>query len=550
MQKSGKLELTWVGKNEEKVIEPRILVEDKSLSYGDPNSENMLIHGDNLIALQALQQDFTGKIKCIYIDPPYNTGNAFEHYDDNLEHSIWLNMIYTRIKLLYTLLSEDGSIWISIDNTEGHYLKVMCDEIFGRQNFVADITYEKSNVTGLGQGGAIFNTGEKLLVYKKNNLVLNEVLATEKLSKKTMQRYRKYIKFEGTKELVEEFVSASNGLPVRIYKHSDYEIGSISLKNFEANENEIRRQYYEYFDTIFRTYVVQQENEFQNALMSKMDKNSLYSVEYVPSRGKNEGKATTLFYHNAELCAWLKDTSFLEGKDVVKTTRLSNVWKNDDIPKADLGNEGGVAFPRSKKPERLLERILLMATNEGDYVLDSFLGSGTTIAVAHKMHRKYIGVEMGEHCYSHCKKRLDNVIDGKDRAGVSTQYKWQGGGGYHFYELAPSLLVKLDKLPIYQVNPEYTFEMLCEAICKLEGFRYKPDGVYHGHSSEQRFIHITNEYINSEYVKSISANLGDGQSLLVYGTKIQSGMRLPDNIEIKKIPKDLLDKCDFESEVR
>lgn len=550
MQKSGKLELTWVGKNEEKVIEPRILVEDKSLSYGDPNSENMLIHGDNLIALQALQQDFTGKIKCIYIDPPYNTGNAFEHYDDNLEHSIWLNMIYTRIKLLYTLLSEDGSIWISIDNTEGHYLKVMCDEIFGRQNFVADITYEKSNVTGLGQGGAIFNTGEKLLVYKKNNLVLNEVLATEKLSKKTMQRYRKYIKFEGTKELVEEFVSASNGLPVRIYKHSDYEIGSISLKNFEANENEIRRQYYEYFDTIFRTYVVQQENEFQNALMSKMDKNSLYSVEYVPNRGKNEGKATTLFYHNAELCAWLKDTSFLEGKDVVKTTRLSNVWKNDDIPKADLGNEGGVAFPRSKKPERLLERILLMATNEGDYVLDSFLGSGTTIAVAHKMHRKYIGVEMGEHCYSHCKKRLDNVIDGKDRAGVSTQYKWQGGGGYHFYELAPSLLVKLDKLPIYQVNPEYTFEMLCEAICKLEGFRYKPDGVYHGHSSEQRFIHITNEYINSEYVKSISANLGDGQSLLVYGTKIQSGMRLPDNIEIKKIPKDLLDKCDFESEVR
>ena len=144
---------------------------------------------------------------------------------------------------------------------------------------------------------------------------------------------------------------------------------------------------------------------------------------------------------------------------------------------------------------------------------------------------------------------MDNVING-DKTGVSKDVNWQGGGGYHFYELAPSLLVKHDKLPIYQVNPEYTFEMLCEAICKLEGFRYKPDGVYHGHSSEQRFIHIANEYINSEYIKSISANLGDGQSLLIYGTKIQSGMRLPDNIEIKKIPRDLLDKCDFESEVR
>ena len=316
-------------------------------------------------------------------------------------------MLYKRIRILHSLLAENGTLWISIDSTEGHYLKVMCDEIFGRSNFVSDITYEKSNVTGLGQGGAIFNTGEKILVYKKNILELNEVLASEKLSKKTMQRYRKYIQSEGTKELVEEFESASNGLPVRIYKHTDYVIGDISLKQFESRESEIRAQYYEFFDTIYRTYVVQQENEFQNSLMSRMEKNSLYSVEYTPSRGRNGGKETTLFYHNGELCAWLKDTAFLEGRDVVKTTKLSNVWKNDDIPKADLGNEGGVAFPRSKKPEKLIERILLMATNEGDLVLDSFLGSGTTAAVAHKMSRKYIGIELGDHCYSLCKKRLD-----------------------------------------------------------------------------------------------------------------------------------------------
>lgn len=550
MQKTGKLELTWVGKYDEKVVEPRILLEDASKSYGDPSSENMLIHGDNLIALQALQQDFAGRIKCIYIDPPYNTGNAFELYDDGIEHSLWLNMLYKRLRILHELLSENGTLWVSIDSAEGHYLKVVCDEIFGRNNFVSDITYEKSNVTGLGQGGAIFNTGEKILVYKKNNLELNEVLVTEKLSKKTMQRYRKYIQSEGTKELVEEFESASNGLPVRIFKHKNYVIGDISLKQFEHRESEIRALYYKFFNTIYRTYVVQQENEFQNSLMERMEKNSLYSVEYVPSRGRNEGRETTLFYHNGELCAWLKDTAFLNGRDVVKTTKLSNVWKNDDIPKADLGNEGGVAFPRSKKPEKLLERILLLATNEGDLVLDSFLGSGTTAAVAHKMGRKYIGIEMGEHCYTHCKRRLDRVIDGNDNGGVTRQYNWQGGGGYHFYELAPSLLVKNDKLPIYQLNPSYTFEMVCEAICKIEGFKYKPEDVFHGHSSEKRFIHITMEFINAGYIKVLAAHLADGQSLLIYGTKVQSDMILPDNIEVKKIPKDLLEKCDFESEVK
>lgn len=376
------------------------------------------------------------------------------------------------------------------------------------------------------------------------------MLATEKLSKKTMQRYRKYIKSEGKKELVDEFESASNGLPVRIYKHTDYEIGDISLKNFEAREGEIRTQYYQFFDTIYRTYVVQQENEFQNALMSRMEKNSLYSVEYVPSRGRNEGKETTLFYHNGELCAWLKDTAFLEGKDVVKTTKLSNVWKNDDIPKADLGNEGGVTFPRSKKPEKLIERILLMATNEGDLVLDSFLGSGTTAAVAHKMGRRYIGIELGDHCYTHCKKRLDRVIDGEDRGGVTSTYNWQGGGGYKFYELAEPLLVKNTALPVYQINPSYTWDMVCEAICKIEGFTYEPSGEFQGYSSENRFIHITEEFVNTKYVMSVMKTLGEKQSLLIYCKKNQADMILPENVEVKKIPKDLLDKCNFESEVQ
>lgn len=202
------------------------------------------------------------------------------------------------------------------------------------------------------------------------------------------------------------------------------------------------------------------------------------------------------------------------------------------------------------KPERLIEKILKLATREGDIVLDSFLGSGTTAAVAHKMGRRWIGIELGNHAYTHCKVRMDKVIDG-EQGGISKSVNWQGGGGYKFYELAPSLLVPNPKLPtIKQINPEYTFEMMCEAICKLEGFKYKPDGKFHGKSSEQRFIHITKEFVNGEYINSLLANLGEGQSLLVYGTKIQSGLRLPDNVVVKKIPKDLLDKCTFESEVK
>ena len=191
-----------------------------------------------------------------------------------------------------------------------------------------------------------------------------------------------------------------------------------------------------------------------------------------------------------------------------------------------------------------------MSTEPGDLVLDSFLGSGTTAAAAHKLGRQWIGIEMGEQAFTHCKKRLDSVIDGTDQLGISKAVDWHGGGGYHFYELAPSLLVRNDRLPIYQINPEYTFEMMCEAICKIEGFHYHPEGVFHGHSSEKRFIHVTKEFVNAEYVRSVAASLGEEQSLLIYGMAIQSDMILPDNIEVRKIPKDLLEKCSFESEVR
>lgn len=549
MEKKGKLELTWVGKYEEEKLEPRILIEDKSKSYGDPNTENMLIHGDNLLALKALENDYSGKIQCIYVDPPFNTGQAFDFYDDDLEHSIWLDLIYKRIKILYGLLKEDGLFWIHLDDVEVHYCKIMLDEIFNRSNFVSHITYERSAVAGLGQGGYLVNTTEHILLYKKSILPEKENLSYAELGLNTIKRYNHYVSNFGTRKLVKEFVAKSNGEKVKIYEHSDVEIETISLKNITEREEEIRQQFVKHIDTLFRGNRVQKENEFQNDIIAGMEKGKFYSVDYVPSRGKYRDQETTLYYSNCELLSWLKDTSSVEDGRITKSQKMTTLWKHGEIPKADIANEGGVYFPRSKKPEQLLKRIIEMSTKEGDYVLDSFLGSGTTAATAHKMGRKWIGIEMGEHAYSHCQKRLCNVIDG-EQTGISKSVNWHGGGGFKFYELAEPLLVKNKVLPVYQINPSYTWDMVCEAICKIEGFTYEPSGEFQGHSSENRFIHITEEFVNTKYVMSIMKNLGDKQSLLIYCKKNQADMILPENVEVKKIPKDLLDKCNFESEVQ
>lgn len=565
MQKSGKLELTWVGKYEQKEIEPRILVENPELSYGDQDTGNMLIHGDNLIALKALEQDYAGKIKCIYIDPPYNTGNAFEYYDDGLEHSIWLNLMRSRIKLLRNLLSDDGSLWIQIDDEEQAYLKVMCDEIFGRSNFVNMIAVNMKNVAGASGGGEdkrLKKNCEYILIYAKDYMRLTPFKGAydyEEISE-LVERYKnegiswKYTSVflnEGEKKYIASTIDG-DGNEIKIFEHKDYVFKSISSV---AKENGIteKEAYYKFATKIVRTTMPQ--SSIRPRVMKKLEEigyeNDLISIEYVPKTGKNKGVVYTQFYKGDKynLFAWLSDV--MEEKDglLYKKTLKGTYWDFVAGTK-NLTKEGGVEFPNGKKPESLVERVITMSTDEGDTVLDSFAGSGTTAATAHKMNRKWITIELGEQAYTHCKVRLDRVIDG-EQGGISKAVNWKGGGGYKFYELAPSLLVPNPKLPtIKQINPEYTFEMMCEAICKLEGFKYKPDGKFQGKSSEQRFIHITKEFVNGEYINSLLANIGEGQSLLVYGTKIQSGLRFPDNIVVKKIPKDLLDKCTFESEVK
>ncbi len=547
---ANKLELTWYGKDEPIRIEPRLLIENVALSNtaADPDTENMIIHGDNLLALKALETQFAGQVKCIYIDPPFNTGQAFEHYDDNLEHSIWLNLMSQRLRCLYTLLEANGMLWIHLDDVEVHYCKVLLDEIFARQNFVAHITYERSAVAGLGQGGYLVNTTEHILLYKKGALPGKTNLSFEELGFNIIKRYNRYVSNFGERTLVREFTAKSNGEVVRVYEHSGVEIESISLRDVKNREAEIRQEFVVHLDSLFRGNRVQKENEFQNDIIASLDKGKFYSVDYIPSRGKNKDELTTLYYYNCELLSWLKDTTTLESGMLMKTQKMTTLWKHGEIPKADIANEGGVYFPRSKKPEQLLRRIIEMSTEPGDIVLDSFLGSGTTAAVAHKMGRRYIGIEMGEHAYTHCKTRLDAVISGIDSLGITKSIDWQGGGGYRFFELAPSLINR-DPFDEYVINDDYDADMLAAAVALHEGFHYQPDSNLFWKQSvgnESSYLFVTTRHLNSTYLDSIKDTMDDGEYLIIACRSFDSGLdKAYGNITIKKIPQMLLSRCEF-----
>lgn len=541
MEKKGKLELTWVGKYEEEKLEPRILIEDKSKSYGDPNTENMLIHGDNLLVLKALERDYAGKIKCIYIDPPYNTGAAFEHYDDNIEHSIWLNAMYNRLRILKNLLSEDGFLCCQIDDSEGFYLKIMLDEIFGRDNYLTTfyIQVRYSNKT-LAEDSDYQKIIEQCHVYakRKSSAKLNRPQAEYEIDK---------FKWK-IKELTSGDVVTLGNKRVEIFKPGQYDIEEIEpclegLKETWATGalSRVKASAGEFFEL----YLAERKEIDGLGCLYKVEGIGEDGLGYRYISGPKKATANKgKFYSGIPI----KRLEELKSGTSVKYLPVSNFY---DFSGA-FGNcrlEGGVGFKGGKKPEALLKMILDYFTNEGDLVLDSFAGSASTAAVAHKMNRKWITIELGEHAYSLCKNRLDSVIDG-DRTGITKEVDWQGGGGYKFYELAEPLLVKNKVLPVYQINPSYTWDMVCEAICKIEGFTYEPSGEFQGRSSENRFIHITEEFVNTKYVMSIMKNLGDKQSLLIYCKKNQADMMLPENVEVKKIPKDLLDKCNFESEVQ
>lgn len=555
----NKLELTWVGKNEKINIEPRILIEDKSKSYGD-NSGNVLIHGDNLLALKALENNYTNKIKCIYIDPPYNTGSAFEHYDDNIEHSIWLNLMKKRIDIFKKLLSDDGAICIQIDAVEMAYLKVIMDEIFGRNNFINIISVKTkiAGVSGSNLGKSLQDNIEYILFYAKDISKFNINVVPQK--KQELMSYIDSYKEQGKSwkytsvlrkidegKFVKEF-KAGNGDTIKLFKHEEVEVCSINQLANELYNGDIKKAYYDNIDKIFRTTnaqtsirtkVIEETKEYNNG-------NGFFSIEYVPIKGKNAGRMIRSLYKDNNLIAWLRDVVNIGEKEIYKLDNMGNLW--DDIQYNNLTKEGNVQFPNGKKPEELVKRIIKMTTNKNDIVLDSFLGSGTTCAVAQKMERRWIGIEMGEHCYSHCKVRLDRIIEGEDLGGITTEENWKGGGGYKFYELAPSL-INIDSFGEPVINKEYNAEMLAAAVALHEGFKYNPSYEKFWKQSvgnENSYLYVTTKFVTKNDINKIKEEMNDAEYLVIACTAYDKEIDgLYKNIKIKKIPEMLLSKCEF-----
>lgn len=485
----NKLELTWLGKENEIKIEPRILIEDKEKSNctNDQNTENMIIHGDNLLALKALESKYAGQVKCIYIDPPYNTGSAFEHYDDNLEHSTWLSLMKPRLEILRNLLSDDGSIWISIDDEEMAYLKILMDELFGRLNYFGCLP----RITK--KGGKSTNTISKnhdyILFYAKNYNGINinqlEIDNNDYPFKDKYFDERGSYKLNQTLDYSSIQYSPSLDYPIEI-ENRIFTPGNVSENEMEERKtNNPKRDFCWRWSRELVDFGI--KNEFIVVKGSR-----LYTKTYTNSKITKNGDSYVIEY-------------FQRGKNSTSLDFVDNIFSNDNSRKDIEKIFGYKAFDYSK-PESLIQRILTLNTNENDLVLDSFLGSGTTAAVAHKMGRKYIGIEMGDHAYTHCKVRLDKVIDGSDQGGISKAVGWQGGGAYKFYELAPSLINK-DDFDEFVINKEYDANMLASAVALHEGFTYEPDEHIFWKQSkgnESSYLFVTTRHLNAAYLDSIN----------------------------------------------
>mgnify|MGYP001561321372 CR=1 FL=1 len=508
--KPQKLELTWRGKDNPEFdianIEPRILEEIPKLSNcaNDPNTENMIIHGDNLLALKALLPEYEGKVKCIYNDPPYNTGSAFEHYDDNVEHSTWLSLMKPRLELQKMLLHpEEGSIWISIDDDESHYLKVLCDEIFGRKNFVNNVIWEKK-FSPQNDAKWLSDSHDHILVYAKNKEVWrpNFLPRTEEMD----ARYK-------NPDNDPRGLWTSSDLTVKTYTpNTDYPITLPSGKVVNPTESRCWAVSKEKFESLVS----------DNRIWFGESGNNMPRMKRFLSEVQEGSVSKTIWYRT-------------EVGDNQEAKREVKEFDNEDV------------FT-TPKPERLIQRILTLATNDGDLILDSFLGSGTTAAVAHKMGRKYIGIEMGEHAYTHCKVRLDKVIDSTDQGGISKAVEWKGGGAYKFYELAPSFIVK-DEFGNQVIDGFYNDTKLIKAMCKLMNFTYQPSqAVYwkHGKGQGKNYLYITTQLLTCGMVQQIASHLADGESLIICPKKYEPGAdKIDSRITIKKIPQSVLKACHF-----
>jgi len=544
-----KLELTWIGKDKRPKLEPRILLEKPEMSYHANQRvtendifDNRLIRGDNLLALKALEQEFTGKVKCVYIDPPFNTQQAFDHYDDGLEHSIWLGLMRDRLSVLRNLMADDGTIFVHIDDNELGYLIVIMDEIFGRLNRISVVTFKQGAATGHKSiNPGVVSTSNFILVYAKNKSAWNpRRLYTARAVRD--KRYGQFIQnFEDSYSswkfitLTQAF-AGSLGQPERGLKKAlgdDYEelLSEFVLKNANKVVRLARPDY----------------NAVSNDARAMIDQSKLNTSEVLLL--EREGYSP-MYFVNGERILFYSDKLKLIDGELVAGEPLTSIW--DDLLSNNLHNEGGVEFPKGKKPESLIKRCLELCTSPGDLVLDSFSGSGSTGAVAHKMGRHWIMIELRDHCDTHIIPRLKRVIDGLDSSGVTKAVNWKGGGGFRYYGIAPSLLEK-DRWGNWVINREYNPAMLTEALCKLEGFTCAPSETVwwqHGYSTERDFIYITTQNLSSEQLQSLSEEVGEGSSLLVLCSAwrgvdaAEADKRWP-NLTLKKIPKVVLSRCEW-----
>ena len=543
-----KLELTWIGKNNPEYdisnIEPRILEENPELSncVNDPDTENMIIHGDNLLALKALLPEYEGKVKCIYIDPPYNTGNAFEHYDDSVEHSTWLSLMKPRLDLLRTLLSDDGVIFVQIDDNEQAYLKILMDEVFDRNNFINCISVTMSNLSGpkikhARTGKRFPKIKEYILIYSKNS---NEYkLRIPKASKSKWDKEYNLIipeitidTYDQINDLVEEQkIDELNAL--------------VSKFNLVSLNEYIKNNKIENIDKwlVINAYRICGSKPNSSLAKRIKDLNLPSQILFYTKNATGDLKLIRTDYNKNT------DTPRLEllFAEEMQSVYFGDIWL-DIATTGGIAQEGKVSFPRSKKPEKLISRIIESSSLKGDFVLDSFLGSGTTAAVAHKMGRKYIGIEMGDHAYTHCKVRLDAVVSGIDQSGVSKSLEWKGGGAYKFYELAPSFIIK-DEFGNPVIDGFYNDTKLIKAMCKLMNFTYQPSQTEywkHGIGQGKNYLYVTTQLLTSGMIQQIAGHLAEGESLIVCPKKFEPGADKIDNrITIKKIPQSVLKACHF-----
>ena len=501
-----KLELTWIGKDDDReAIEPRILIEDPHYSFGESDSGNMLIHGDNLLALKALEQEYSGKVKCIYIDPPYNTGHAFEHYDDGLEHSIWLNLMRERLELLHKLLAKDGSIWISIDDDEQAYLKVLMDEVFGRRNFVNNVIWEKK-FSPSNDAKWLSDSHDFIMVYAKNKDIWRPNLLPR--SEEMDSRYKNPDNdHRGT-------WTSGDLLRKDEQKSGLYTIVTPSGKICNPPSGRSWRV------PEYKYKILLEDNR----IWFGVNGDGVPRIKRFLSDVKSGITSMTIWKH----------IEVGHNQEAQKEVRLFN-------------NDNPFSTP---KPERLIERIMTLATNKGDLVLDSFLGSGTTAAVAHKMGRRWIGVELGEHAKTHCYPRMKMVAEGADQGGISKAQSWKGGGGFRFYSLAPSLLNE-DQYGNLIINKGYNADMLAAAMAKHEGFRYSPDKECYwkqGRSSEADYIYTTTQFLTVAVLESIKEQMKEDETLVVCCKSFEQGCNKIAGISIRKIPQSLLGRCEFNAD--